>query len=152
MTSSKNKVLLSFIVPIYNPGKNLVRCIKSIQKQKLKSCEIILVEDRSTDTSLETCKRFEKKYRNIRLIKHKKRMGVSVSRNNGLQNSNGEFIIFVDSDDYLIENSLLSLERYILKNRKNDLIFINSYVTFRDNKFLKTEYISKKKFKKKKTF
>ena len=150
MTSTKNKVLLSFIVPIYNPGKNLVRCIKSIQKQKLKSCEIILVEDRSTDTSLKTCKRFEKNYRNIRLIKHKKRMGVSVSRNNGLQNSNGEFIIFVDSDDYLIENSLLSLERYILKNRKKDLIFINSYVTFRDNKFLKTEYISKKKIQKKK--
>tara|TARA_B110000027_G_scaffold70404_1_gene75273 strand:+ start:10143 stop:11480 length:1338 start_codon:yes stop_codon:yes gene_type:complete len=150
MTSLKNKVLLSFIIPIYNPGNNLVRCIKSIQKQKLRSCEIILVEDRSTDTSLEICRKFEKKYKNIRLIKHEKRMGVSISRNDGIQNSNGEFIIFVDSDDYLIENSLLSLEKYILKNRKNDLIFINNYVTLRDNKFFKTEYISKKKILKKK--
>ena len=94
MTSLKNKVLLSFIIPIYNPGNNLVRCIKSIQKQKLRSCEIILVEDRSTDTSLEICRKFEKKYKNIRLIKHEKRMGVSISRNDGIQNSNGEFIIF----------------------------------------------------------
>ena len=150
MTSLKHKVLLSFIVPVYNPGKNLVRCIRSIQNQKLQSFEIILIEDRSTDKSLEICKRFEKKYKNIRLIKHDKRMGVSVSRNDGLQNSNGEFIIFVDSDDYLIENSLLSLKKYILKNRKNDLIFINSYITLRGNKFFKTEYISKKKILKKK--
>jgi len=150
MRSSNNNVLLSFVVPIYNPGDNLIRCIKSIQKQKLQSCEIILVEDRSTDSSLEICRKFEKKYKNIRLIKHEKRMGVSISRNDGIQNSNGEFIIFVDSDDYLIENSLLSLEKYILKNRKNDLIFINNYITLRDNKFFKKEYISKRKIFKKK--
>ena len=70
--------LFSIVVPIYNSEKYLTRCIESVQRQQFKNFEIILVEDKSTDASNKICNLFLKQYRNIKLIKHNKRYGVSV--------------------------------------------------------------------------
>ena len=84
MDVRKDKILFSIIIPVYNSGQYLKQCITSVQKQNFKNFEIILIEDKSTDTSNKICNFFSKKYANIKLINHKKRYGVSRSRNDGI--------------------------------------------------------------------
>lgn len=90
----------SFIIPNYNNGKLIRRCIDSILNQNFKNFEIIVIDDGSTDDSLKILD----KYKNIILIKNKKNKGVSYSRNVGILNSTKKYIVFLDSDDYLKEN------------------------------------------------
>ena len=92
--------LISVIVPIYNSEKYLDNTIKSIINQTYKNLEIILVDDGSTDKSYEICKKYQKKDNRIKLF-HQKNKGVSFARNIGIENSNGEFLTFLDSDDLI---------------------------------------------------
>ena len=92
--------LISVIVPIYNSEKYLDNTIKSIINQTYKNLEIILVDDGSTDKSYEICKKYQKKDNRIKLF-HQKNKGVSSARNKGIENSNGEYITFIDSDDLI---------------------------------------------------
>ena len=92
--------LISVIVPIYNSEKYLDNTIKSIINQTYKNLEIILVDDGSTDKSYEICKKYQKKDNRIKLF-HQKNKGVSFARNIGIENSNGEFLTFMDSDDLI---------------------------------------------------
>ncbi len=91
---------VSVIVPIYNSERTLSRCVKSILSQSYENLEVILVNDGSTDDSLEICKKFRQKDNRIVII-NKKNVGVSAARNTGLSVANGEFIQFVDADDYI---------------------------------------------------
>jgi len=94
---------VSIIVTVYNTVKYLQRCLDSIVDQSLDNIEIILVDDGSTDTSKELCDDYAKRYNNIRVI-HKKNEGVAFARNSGLDIATGEFVAFVDSDDFVDEN------------------------------------------------
>ena len=94
--------LISVIVPVYNSEQYLDRCIKSIINQTYKNLEILLVDDSSTDNSGAICDAFEEKDCRIKVI-HKANEGVSSSRNMALDIANGEFFVFVDSDDYIEE-------------------------------------------------
>ena len=100
---SKKKV--SIIVPVYKTEKFLDKCLTSLVNQTLKDIEIVIVNDGSPDNSEEIIKRFEKKYKDI--IKYVKipNGGVANARNVGLDNATGEYIGFVDSDDYIEENT-----------------------------------------------
>ena len=99
------KPLITIIVPVYNVEKYLDECINSLINQDYKRIEIILIDDGSKDNSLKICKEFEKKYKNIKLIEQKN-SGVSIARNKGIENANGEWICFVDSDDYMEKNMI----------------------------------------------
>ena len=92
--------LVSCIVPVYNVEKYLNQCIESIVSQTYKNIEIRLINDGSTDTSPEICDRWEKKDERIIVI-HKKNGGLSSARNEGLNQRKGEWIVFIDSDDYV---------------------------------------------------
>ncbi|WP_294379379.1 glycosyltransferase [uncultured Clostridium sp.] len=93
-------VKISVIVPVYNNEKYLERCINSLIKQTLKEIEIILINDCSTDGSLNILKEYEKKYSDkIVVISHKEKKGPGGSRNTGIDMAHGEYIGFVDSDD-----------------------------------------------------
>lgn len=92
--------LISIIVPIYNAGKDLEQCIKSIVEQTYKNIEIILVNDGSTDESLSKCREWENKDKRITVI-DKENGGLASSRNVGLDTASGEYIGFVDHDDYI---------------------------------------------------
>ncbi len=92
--------LISVIVPVYNIEKYLPRCIESIRKQTYNNLEIILVNDGSTDTSGTICDEFAKKDERIRVI-HKENGGSSSARNAGIEVAKGEYLGFVDSDDYI---------------------------------------------------
>ena len=93
-------VKLSIIVPVYNCEKFLEKCVKSIQSQTVSGIEILLVNDGSTDSSLSICRSFALEDLRIRVF-NQQNSGQSRARNVGLENANGEYIAFVDSDDWV---------------------------------------------------
>lgn len=99
---------ISIIVPIYNVEQYLRKCIYSLINQTYKNLEIILINDGSSDNSGLICDEYAKKDDRIKVI-HKENEGVSVARNIGLDIATGEYIFFIDSDDYLNTNAILIL-------------------------------------------
>lgn len=109
-----NLSLISIIVPVYNVSNYLDNCIKSIINQTYKNIEIILVDDGSTDDSSNICDKYLKKDKRIKVI-HKSNGGLSSARNIGIVNSNGEYITFIDSDDYVEKEYVEVLYKNIIK-------------------------------------
>ena len=103
MEKAVSEPLISVIVPLYNVESYLDKCIDSIVNQTYKNLEIILVDDGSTDESPKICEKWAEKDKRIRVI-HKNNGGVSSARNTGLDAATGEYISFVDSDDYVVRN------------------------------------------------
>ncbi|GHV14475.1 glycosyl transferase family 2 [Fibrobacterales bacterium] len=97
--------LISVIIPVYNTEKYLVRCVESVIFQTYKNLQIILINDGSTDNSLEILQKYKSNDLRIEII-DQKNGGLSNARNNGLNIVKGEFITFVDSDDYCEKNML----------------------------------------------
>lgn len=97
------EIKVSIIVPVYNTESYLDRCIGSLISQTLKEKEIIIVNDGSTDNSKLIIEKYQKKYDFIKVI-NQNNLGVSVARNNGLKICKGEYIGFVDSDDFVSSN------------------------------------------------
>lgn len=100
MEQRQEPVLLSIIVPIYNVVEWLPRCVNSIRRQTYRNIEIILVDDGSTDNSGAMAEKFAMEDRRVRVF-HKENGGVSTARNLGIEKARGEYIGFVDSDDYI---------------------------------------------------
>ena len=98
-------MLISVIVPVYNTEQYLPFCINSIINQSYKNIEIIIVNDGSLDGSPQICDDFEKKDSRISVI-HQKHQGLVSARKTGVRSANGEYCIFVDSDDWISENLL----------------------------------------------
>ena len=115
MEKGKHK-MISVIVPIYNAGKLLEACVDSIRTQTYEDLEILLVDDGSTDGSLDVMRDFEKKDNRIRLV-FCSHGGVSAARNRGIEESQGEFISFVDADDTIEPEMLESLYKAILRDK-----------------------------------
>ena len=103
-----NAPLVSIIIPVYNVELYLARCIDSILVQTYSNIEVILVDDGSKDSSGDICDTYAKKDSRIKCI-HKKNEGVSKARQTGLLNSSGYWILFVDSDDEIPNNSIETL-------------------------------------------
>lgn len=114
--------MLSIIIPVYNVEQYLSKCIKSILEQSYQNLEIILINDGSTDNSLCICQEFAKKDARIKIFS-KKNEGVSKARNFGLKKSSGNYIMFVDSDDWLEENICEKCMKILKKNDIDMLLF-----------------------------
>lgn len=116
--------LVSIIIPIYNVEKYISSCLDTIIKQTYKNIEILLIDDGSTDNSSKVCDEYAKKDNRI-IVAHKTNVGVSKTRNTGLEMAHGEYIYFVDSDDYI---SLNTIERLIetLKESGCDCAYLNA--------------------------
>uniref|UniRef100_UPI0040572225 glycosyltransferase family 2 protein n=1 Tax=Acetatifactor sp. TaxID=1872090 RepID=UPI0040572225 len=93
--------MISIIVPIYNSERYIVTCLDSILAQTYADLEIILVNDGSTDGTVEICKKYAKKDSRIVLINNEANMGAGLSRNVGMDRANGEYFLFIDADDYM---------------------------------------------------
>ena len=111
----------SIIVPVYNVEKYLHRCVDSLIKQTYKNIEIILVNDGSTDSSGSICDDFKSKDSRINVI-HQKNQGVAETRNSGLKIAQGEYIVFVDSDDTIELNSCEVFNDFIEVNENLDIL------------------------------
>ena len=110
----KKNSVVSVIIPVYNVEKYLERCISSIINQTYKNLEIILVDDGSTDNSGRICDTYANVDDRIRVF-HKKNGGLGSARNYGFDKSNGDYILFLDSDDYIEKNTIdkmISIGKY----------------------------------------
>ena len=94
-------VKVSIVIPVFNVAPYLTKCMESVCAQTLKDIEIIAVNDASTDNSLDILKQFEKQYPKVKVINHKKNTRTAQCRNDGLDAAIGEYVCFLDGDDYL---------------------------------------------------
>lgn len=123
------EIAVSVIVPIYNVAPWLEDCLTSLEKQTLKNIEVLLVNDGSTDGSRAIAERYAERNSNFTLI-DRENGGLSAARNTGLDRARGEYVYFLDSDDYLAENALETL--YTKASRENlDVLKFSAY-TFTD--------------------
>lgn len=127
---------LSFIVPVYNVAPYLRMCVASLLSQDIAQdqYEIILVDDGSTDTCPEICDEYERMYENIHVI-HQQNAGLSAARNSGIEIAQGDYLMFVDSDDYIEPNVLSGLMAQIDRDNLDVLRF-----NYQNVQIVKSEY------------
>lgn len=144
--------LVSLIVPVYNTDRYLETCLQSIISQTYKNIEIIVIDDGSTDSSPAICDAYKAKDSRVQVV-HQTNQGIGASRNHGLDRIHGDYVLFVDSDDY-IEATLVEKAVECLQKEKYDVIFFShdeitkygikkSVMTFDDSLDIRTvqEYV-----------
>lgn len=129
---------LSIIVPVYNVEQYLHKCIESILAQSFKDCELILVDDGSTDSCGAICDEFLAKDERVKVI-HQDNQGVSVARNIGVQCAQGDYIGFVDGDDYIALDMFEGMMKYLETNNL-DIVCADCYVVKNDKAKFKPRY------------
>lgn len=122
------EALISIIIPVYNVEKYVKRCLDSIIYQTYKNLEIIVVDDGSTDTSYEICCEFKKKDSRIKLL-HQNNAGVAAARNLGLKEVTGDWVSFVDSDDW-IEPDFYSVFCDTMQNTEADIYMMGFTICY----------------------
>ena len=125
------KDLISIVVPVYNVEKYLSRCIDSILNQTYEKWEAIFVNDGSKDNSLEILKKYQNKDKRIKIV-NKKNEGSGIARNIGIEQSKGEYLAFLDSDDWYEKNFLEKLYNN-LKENNSDVSMCNPRMTYDDS-------------------
>ncbi len=142
----ENQALISVIIPVYNVEEYLRECIDSVLCQTYGNFEIILVDDDSTDSSGEICDEYVEKDERVTVI-HQKNGGLSCARNTGFSESNGDYVYFLDSDDYIAENTFETLLE-IAQRDNSDIVFFDA-VSFADTDdfTVKQNYIRKNNYK-----
>lgn len=131
-------IKVSVIVPIYNMEKYLGKCLDSLVGQTLKDIEIIAINDGSKDSSLDILNKYTKKYKNIRVFDNKNQ-GISKTRNFGIEKAKGEFITFIDSDDY-VEKNMLELMYKKAVNDNLEVVVCDYYKYFEPtDKYVETK-------------
>ena len=144
----------SIIIPVYNAEKYLNECLNSILRQEYNNYEVIMINDGSTDNSKKICEDYCHINNRFKLI-NQKNMGVSLARNNGIKLANGKIILFVDSDDILMDGALNIIKNGIMdndllcygykevyKNNHNNILLNKNDLNSKDI-FLKSVYLTK---------
>ena len=118
------EIKISVVIPVYNTQQYLKECIDSILAQNYDNWEAFLVDDGSSDQSFEVCKEYKKQYPDKIFIKRIKHKGVSVARNYALKRASGDYIVFLDSDDYIKPN----LFKHINENANKSIdVFVGEF-------------------------
>lgn len=133
-----NNSVISIVIPVYKVEKYLDRCVESLVKQSYKNLEIILVDDGSPDNCPKMCDDWAKKDGRIKVV-HKQNGGVSSARNEGIKIATGDFITFVDSDDYLTEDFSLALKTF---NKELDIVCVPYFEERETDKIMHIPHIS----------
>lgn len=136
-----NKHKISIIIPVYNSEKYLSRCIDSVINQTYKDLEVILINDGSTDDSLNVLKTYESLDNRIVII-DQKNQGVAKTRNKGLQKATGDYIMFIDNDDFLDTDYIETMYQGI---EDNDIV-VSGYKRVTNNKILLNKIIKNNGF------
>lgn len=127
--SYQDKFMISIVIPVYNSQHYLTKCVNSILTQSYRDFELILVDDGSTDASLKICDDLSHFDSRIKVF-HKKNEGAGMARKYGVQKASGQWIMFVDSDDVLLPNSLILFTPYL----KGDFDMIVGNLRINSNK------------------
>lgn len=115
ITNKDNHHLVSIIIPVYNAQKYLSDCVSSVLNQTYRNLEILLIDDGSTDHSGDICDRYAASDTRIKAY-HKKNAGLSFSRNFGIQHSHGDYMMFLDADDFIVPNMIEDLLNICIEN------------------------------------
>ncbi len=133
-------MLFSIIIPVYNVEKYLNQCVDSVLVQDFTDYEIILVDDGSTDNSPTICDKYAEKYTQIKVI-HKTNGGLSDARNFGIKKAQGDYLIFLDSDDFWVGKRILLEINDLIKEKDPDLIITGYTLYFSEkNKKLSIDF------------
>lgn len=143
-------VKVSVVIPVYNEEKYLYECLESIRMQTLQEIEVILVDDGSTDSSVDIIHEYIRKDSRF-LLKQQKNLYAGIARNNGMKDAKGEYIIFLDADDFFIDTMLEELYSKA-KQTDADMVICDAYNIDCDTRkisepscYLKSEYLLKEK-------
>ncbi len=126
--------LISVIIPVYNTGKYLYKCIDSVLNQTYSNLQIIIVDDGSTDDSPNVCDEYAQIDNRIIVI-HKQNEGVSIARNTGINIATGDYFYFPDSDDYIELDTFEYLLR-LVKLHQCDIISFEYFITYTDHELI----------------
>ena len=129
-----DQIFLSYIIPCYNVQKYLPKCIESLSIQKIEGghdIEFIFVNDGSTDNTMELLIAFEKKDKRVKII-NQVNQGVSAARNNGLKLATGQYIFFLDGDDFLTDEASQLVYNEVSK-KASDIIMPNANIVYEDD-------------------
>ena len=148
-TMDERNIKVSIIIPIYNVVNDIERCLNSLINQTFRDFEVILINDGSTDGSLEKCREFEQMDHRI-LVIDKAHEGISIARNKGLDIAKGRYICFVDGDDYVELNAIEEMY-HVIQSKNTDIVLFNHYrgkdeieqVKFPKNKVLYKDELKK---------
>lgn len=132
---------LSIIIPIYNVEKYIQRCLESVMTQKTDSFDVecLLIDDCTPDNSMDIAKEMVNNYQGkieFIFLKHQQNKGLSETRNTGIRNATGDFVLFIDSDDYLMPDSLTCMMEAKKQHPNADIIIGNVY----EQKYKKEQY------------
>jgi glycosyltransferase involved in cell wall biosynthesis len=137
----ESELLISIIVPVYNAEKYLRQCVESVLKQDLKNIELILVDDGSTDSSLQILREYENQDSRVKVItQHNQYAGIA--RNNGLSVAKGKYIHFLDSDDYVTQHGYHDIIQFLNKNNPNIVKFGNYAYDDCTGKFINDKWVN----------
>lgn len=150
MKLNSNSFLISIIIPTYNSGKYLNECLKSIVNQSYKNIEIVIIDDGSTDNSVDIINNYCLNDNRI-CVYTANNSGVSSARNIGLQKAKGEYILFVDSDDYLKDDSVIetlanNINNYDVIRFNTGILFNNKVIENKKIVYSKNDYHSGNEF------
>ncbi len=132
-------MFISVIVPVYNVEKYLNKCMTSLLNQHYTDMEIIIVDDKSTDSSLSIAKGY-KKYKNIKVISKEKNSGLSDSRNIGIREASGKYIMFLDSDDYVEDDCFFKIQEIVKEEHEPDIVYFGYYEEYEDTNIKNVKY------------
>lgn len=130
---------ISVVVPVYNAENYISRCVESVLDQTYCNWQMILVDDGSKDKSLEICQKYANEDNRINVI-HQENAGPGIARNAGIAKASGNYVVFIDSDDY-IEKDYFQL----LSKHDEDVVFINVRDVDDDGRVLKEDFMAKNK-------
>lgn len=139
-----NNIMISVIVPVYNSEKFLEKSLKSLSEQTIDSIEFICVNDGSTDSSLDILNDFAERDHRFKIIDQKNR-GVSAARNAALDIASGEYIMFMDSDDWYSKDTCMRALNYIVQY-KADIVLYSMKMEYLDDSVIRSAFDESAKF------
>lgn len=129
------EIILSILIPVYNVENYLRKCLESVMSQVTEECEVIIVDDGSTDGSPLICDEYLNTYSNSISVIHKENQGAYPTRNVAMDHASGEYLWFIDPDDYIEEGSIKKILDYVRTHNYIDILSM-SYRVFDDKKTL----------------
>lgn len=143
------EINISIIVPIYNVCEYIAQCMESILKQENVTMQVICINDKTADNSMDIVASYKNKIKNLDIYENEYNMGLSSTRNVGISHAIGEYLFFLDSDDYLEDNCLSKLYEYAKENALDALTYDS--VKFSGDEYMKEynpdSYVRKNKYK-----